>query len=205
MTSTSVAIHRNSAFKVPFPKKPRDNTCKAISGGDNCGRISTEVESVTFGANFLYLVQKLYTCPSALTANELMLLRKHPVIGQLIDHAARLNISVASFYVPVESILRPYASEKVQIYFRERIQIVIGETQKTQDDESVTSEQTAETVEPEPKIGFYTKKERMEKIKKFKEKKLRYLSNKNNGSIKYVNKSQAARKRVRVNGKFVKV
>mmetsp|Transcript_11205 Transcript_11205/g.25019 ORF Transcript_11205/g.25019 Transcript_11205/m.25019 type:complete len:204 (-) Transcript_11205:43-654(-) len=195
---TSVAIHGKSAFKVPSPRKPVQSDCKATSEGDDNRRIPAEVDSITYGTKFLYLVQKLYTCPSALTGHELMLLRKHPVIGQLIDQAAMHNISIASFYIPVESILRPYASEKVQIYFREKIQIVINETHKTVDEDTEVSEQTAESVEQEPKIGFYTKKERLERIKKYKAKK------RSHNTVQYVNKSNAAKARSRVKGKFVK-
>ena len=218
---TSIAIHGQSAFKVPLPRKPVESDCKEEFGG----------KSVIFDNRFLYLVQKLYKSPSSLTGYDLMLLRRHPVIGQLIDLAARNSLPISSFYVPIESILRPYASERVQIYYRQKIiagklnppvqnctviffqktfpnsnlnYLVVHENQKVDEEDAEVFETTAETTEHEQKVGFYTKKERLEKIKRFKEKKIRALANKLNSSVKYLNKSRAAKERIRVNGKFVK-
>ena len=222
---TSIAIHGKSAFKVPLPRKPVQSDCKDAFEG----------KSVTFDNRYLYLFQKLYTSPSSLSGYDLMLLRRHPVIGQLIDLAARNSLPISSFYVPIEGILRPYASERVQIYFRETIiagnlnsiseinygnqkpqvyfipnsnNLVVNENQKVEEDDTgiseITAETTTETTENEPRIGFYTKKERIERIKKFKEKKIRALNSTLKSKVKYIKKSNAAKERTRVNGKFVK-
>jgi hypothetical protein len=120
-------------------------------------------------------------------------------------------MSINSFYVSTESILKPYSTEKVQIYFRQRIQVVVRpediyseEVHKSTTDTTDVSDHTDETTEQEPKIGFYTKQERSERIKRFKAKKQRALANKNNKKVKYAKKSQVAKSRARVNGKFVK-
>mmetsp|Transcript_30 Transcript_30/g.24 ORF Transcript_30/g.24 Transcript_30/m.24 type:complete len:216 (+) Transcript_30:78-725(+) len=214
MISTSVAIHRNSAFKVPLPKKKRvESECNPKPETNKSDRISTGVESVTYGAPFLQLVQRLYTSPSSLTGYEVLALRNHPVISTLMETAARLNLPISNFHIPVKSILKPYEAERVQIYFRNRVQIVINPEQLAQADEvhkSSISEtdandhtaETTETTEQEQRIGFYTKKERMERIKKYKLKKQRSLTN--NNKVKYAKKSLVAKKRARVNGKFVK-
>jgi hypothetical protein len=212
---TSVGFHsRNSAFKVPLPRKQKQEQNKA-SCVPNKSENSAGVDSIQYDASFLHIVQKLHTDPSLLTDIEMMMIRKHPVIGQVIEQAAKFNVSISNFYVPVESILKPYASNKVQIYFRPQIQIVIDEPQKTQEDYdsngndvSTTLSHESETmteIQPEEiKVGFYTKKERIEKIKKYKAKKQKALDNLANRKVKYANKSAAAKKRLRVHGKFVK-
>lgn len=198
----------NSAFKVPEPRKPKTASAPKASSD------SQPLNSAEVDPRFLHLVHKLYTAPGQLSEYEGYLLRRHPVIGQLIEQAARLEISVSSFYVPVESILRPYASDKVKIYFRERVQVVVEEPQKQQDDSemhcdaSTTLSSTSDPAPAEPapveRVGFYTKQERIDKIKKFKAKKLRALSNAAAKQVKYSNKSEAAKKRLRVKGKFVR-
>jgi len=210
MRSTSVAIHRNSAFKVPLPRKTKESDCNDKMGTNKTEGISTGVESVTYGAPFLQLVQRLYTDPSSLTGYEVLALRNHPIISTLMETAARLNLPFHNFYIPIKSICKPYGTERVQIYFRDQVQVVINpnqsiagdEVHKTAASETDVSEHTAETVEQEQRIGFYTKKERMERIKKYKLKKQRALAN--NNKVKYAKKSQVARMRARVNGKFVK-
>lgn len=227
MSSSSVVIRQNSAFKVPTARKPRVNDCNAMSGANTSGRISTGGKSVTYGAPFLLLVQKLYTNPSSLTGHEMLALQTHPVISTLMETAARLNLPIHNFFIPVESIQKPYDQERIQIYFRERVQVVVSPEmqqasleEKTAHSETDVSEHAYEKDQPlsifsadsthktelteSAKVGFYTKKERLEKIRKYKVKKMRAISNQGKKNVKYAKKSQVAMKRARVNGKFVK-
>lgn len=225
---TSVGIHsRNSAFKVPLPRRHKQEQSKP-NGEQEKSENPAEIDSHKYDASFLQIVHKFYTDPGLLSDIEMMLIHKHPVIGQVIEQAAKFNVSISKFYVPVESILDPYASDKVQIYFRPQIQIVLDGPNDTQDDInnskflidqfnidfdenslvcsttiSLNSETTSEPSSDDIKIGFYTKKERMDKIKKYKAKKQRAIDNLANRKIKYANKSAAARRRLRVKGKFI--
>ena len=207
---TSVGFHsKNSAFKVPLPRQPKQDTNKA-----SCEKDQSE-NSAEVAYKFLALVQKLISNPHSLTKHEILMLRNHPVIGQLIEQAAKLGVPLSSFYLPVESILNPYANDRVKVYFRPKVQIVMNEPQKQQEVEhennsndstsmSHASEHSFGIPTNERKVGFYTQKERQEKIRKFKEKKARALEDRANKKVKYLNKSEAAKRRLRVKGKFVK-
>jgi hypothetical protein len=65
--------------------------------------------------------------------------------------------------------------------------------------------QSVEMGEPnEQRIGFYTTKERQERIRKYKEKILRWKNGENRNKDRYILRSKIAKMKPRVGGKFAK-
>lgn len=76
---------------------------------------------------------------------------------------------------------------------------------KAMEDKSAsTSPSEVGSTSDEPRIGFYTLKERQEKIKKFKEKILKWKRGENKNKDRYKKRSLIAQKKPRIGGKFVK-
>lgn len=65
--------------------------------------------------------------------------------------------------------------------------------------------QSVEMADPEnQRIGFYTKKERQERIRKYKEKIIRWKNGENRNKDRYILRSKIAKMKPRVGGKFAK-
>ena len=195
MSSASVAIHKNSAFKVPLPKKSKVSDCNKLSAGRETGRISTE------GNNTL----KLLSDRIKEKLNIKNFLYNSPLPNE--------NLQGLRFYVNMDwNTNNPLKTGKLQVYYSQAIQVIVDrvpsqfseEVHKSSASDTDVSDHTAESAQPEPKIGFYTKKERMERIRKFKAKKQRAQLAQTQKKVRYAKKSQVAKNRLRVNGKFVK-
>ena len=222
MAFASVEIHRNSAFKVPLPKKARIESTHPVNVPDRNVRIPTEEKKVPSSAKLIFIGQRMYMCTEHLKSMYICFYINDP-FDKIQFKECRLRSSsnscscklinvdmeMLSIFFATETCaisdqgtvfvpgLHPLIKQNINDRF-DNLNIIIMSA------DVGSNESTAETETHKTKIGFYTKKERQERIKKYKLKKAKALASNSSNKIKYANKSNAAMKRLRVNGKFVK-
>lgn len=204
-------------FKVPLPRKPHGSA-------NSKGKIMTNLQAPKpefkkcsekeRAKVYQKLLVKLLQSPESITKNDMKILATHPVIRELLKRSKHDGGSNASFYIPIDTLLNPqlYMNTEFPVIFESGNQNtdLIPNVQKQAEDmdqdeefadESTSSNHDCEEME-EKRVGFYTLKERRERILKYKQKLQRYknglTARQSTKKTRKTNKTQP-----RKNGRFV--
>eukprot|EP00345_Euplotes_harpa_P009903 CAMPEP_0168355670 /NCGR_PEP_ID=MMETSP0213-20121227/24705_1 /TAXON_ID=151035 /ORGANISM="Euplotes harpa, Strain FSP1.4" /LENGTH=196 /DNA_ID=CAMNT_0008367957 /DNA_START=48 /DNA_END=638 /DNA_ORIENTATION=+ len=129
------------------------------------------------------LLLKLLQTPESITKQDMKILASHPVIRKLLK-SIKENSSYQgkSMYIPIDSIFNPelYENKNVPVIFESESSsaqedMYVDQTKQSEEQYEVLSEESttnnSDSEEPATqKVGFYTKKQRQEKILKYKKK-----------------------------------
>lgn len=189
-TTPTIELY-DGPFKVPLPRKV-DAKSKQGSGRESKLRMPKphykKVDQHYKSYVYQKLLVKLIEAPERISKYEMKILSTHPMIRRLLKCSRNSEMSNASFYIPIETLLNPqmYVDTEVPVIYESTNQKTDGThpTKVNSDeildediaDESTSSNHDAEEYE-EKRIGKYTMKERQERIKKYKAKLLRYKQN----------------------------
>lgn len=204
-------------FKVPLPRKPTASTnlkSKIISNlqvpKPQFNKYSEKDRAIVYQKLLVKLLQR----PESITKSDMKILATHPVIKELLRRSKHNGESNASFYIPIDTLLNPqlYTNTEFPVIFESGNQNtgLIPNVQKQTEDmandeefanESTSSNHDCEEME-DKQVGFYTLKERRERILKYKQKLQRY---KNGFTARQtVKKTRKTNKtQPRKNGRFV--
>lgn len=207
-------------FKVPMPKKSGSET--ATSAGQRSQikvpkpkykKIDSRYQSVVYQKLLVKLLQK----PDSLWAYEMKILSTHPIIKRLLKTSKGKEGKNNSFYIPIDSFLNPtsYANSHVPVIMESEPEAPQNESKAVNETNSIGHEELAndstdsshnseanDEEMPEEKVGFYTKKERQERILKYKQKLQRYREGKAANQLKAKKRKTHSRCQPRKNGRF---
>lgn len=217
--STNEAQMFDGPFKIPLPRRLSSN--KSTDSSKKVDLLTPKAQYKRMDKqyqNLLYqnLLLKFLQTPEKLTKFDSKLLSSHPVIKMLIKSvkdSKNGSFKNANFYIPLNSIFNPEMYENSSVP-------VIFETEHEDSDYSLTAQQNKQTEQVfeelseestasnsdiedsnQKKIGFYTLKERKERILKYKKKVMSWKKGqsktKKNSSKRKYNRNQP-----RFNGKF---
>ena len=193
VTSPKTSQVFDGPFKVPLPKK---NTSAFTSVSEGSNKLRTpkpkykSIDSKFQSIMYQKLLVKMLQNPESMTKYDMKILSAHPIIKRLLKTSKNSSGKNTSFYVPIDSLLNP------QLYSNSHIPVImetetdrqqknrkdLNRSEEIQDEEmaneSTNSSHDSEEVQEEPLVGFYTKKERQQRILKYKQKLQRYRKNK---------------------------
>ena len=206
-------------FKIPLPKKP--SSFKSSGPSKSVEIVAPKAQYKKMDKNYQSLVYqnlllKFLQSPEKLTKYDSKMLSNHPVIKMLIKSVKDNNngsLKNANFYIPLNSIFNPelYANNSVPVIFEsEHIDsdsTLMNQQLKQNEpiDEELSEESTSSSFDQEEvcqkKIGFYTVKERKERILKYKKKIMNWKKGESQ-TKKSLKKRKYNRLQPRFNGKF---
>lgn len=203
-------------FKVPFSRKSTESNRLDSSRSDKL-RIPQpqykQIDQKYQGMVYQKLLVKLLQTPDAMTKFDMKILSTHPIIKKLLKRSRDDLCSNASFYVPIETLLNPhlYINTEVPVFYESSNDATLMQnsnkknSEEVQDqemaNESTSSNQDTDEI-AEKRIGFYTLKERQERIRKYKQKLQRFREGKSNHQIKKNHSNKLSKNQPRKNGKF---
>lgn len=182
-------------FKVPLPRKTSAFTSHRRAGKAGLQAPKAQYKGVDGRySSFTYqkLLGKLLQNPEEMTKYDMKVLSTHPVIRRLLRTSREGSLTNTHFYVPIDSLLNP------ELYKNSHVPVIIespagenqsespkqnGFTESLENDSaddttnSATDSDDAQEVS-EPRVGFYTQKERQQKILRYRQKLQRYREGK---------------------------
>lgn len=193
----------NTSFKEPIPRKR--SAFKPVQSPLNQTQSSMRLlqRMNMVQRQKLKLVKLLYKfvqSPASLTKGERITLMAHPIIRDLINYSKSNNCGPGNFYIPLNSLLESIfqdgnsgnlhsnSDDYVEVLFEQLSTNKNEVSTNTCTDGSQISQNTSEAVckgegsflsaSNTQKIGFYTPEVRQEKIKKYKQKIVKWLNKK---------------------------
>lgn len=191
-------------FKVPLPRKITKSQT-VVTQAPKIKVPKPVYKPVSVESQYEWLL-RLIQNPESITKYDIKVLSSHPVINNLLKECKKKTNSNSVFYIPIESLLRPFCSPEFS-NLQENTDGMVNtsdvDMKDAQEDELSYESTSSSHDSNEAKIGIYTTKERQEKIKKYKEKVNRW---KNGFSNQKTNRRQTKlkNKQPRVKGRFSK-
>lgn len=179
-------------FKVPLPKKTSAFSPSSKSGSNKIRAPQPKYRGIDKKySSFVYqkLLGKLQQTPENMTKFDMKVLSTHPVIRKLLKASKEGNDTNRNFYVPIDSLLNPelYKDSHVPVL----VESCVGEQKSDISNQNGTTENISEDISDETtnsnsdseeyqesRVGFYTAKERQEKILRYKAKLQKYREGK---------------------------
>eukprot|EP00344_Euplotes_crassus_P006674 CAMPEP_0197003366 /NCGR_PEP_ID=MMETSP1380-20130617/7658_1 /TAXON_ID=5936 /ORGANISM="Euplotes crassus, Strain CT5" /LENGTH=202 /DNA_ID=CAMNT_0042421853 /DNA_START=45 /DNA_END=653 /DNA_ORIENTATION=- len=150
-----------------------------------------------------------------MTKYDMKVLSTHPVIRRLLKTSKEGSNSNTNFYVPIDSLLNPelYTNSHVPVIIESNTEEQKSDVEKQNGDSEILDEDTCDDTThsnsdsddlQEPKVGFYTKKERQQKILRYRAKLQKYRDCKASKQIKPKRKYNRvlSKNQPRKNGRF---
>lgn len=205
-------------FKVPLPKKTSAFSSRQGSGRSNIQAPKPKYRGVDSKySSFVYqkLLGKLLENPENMTKYDMKVLSTHPVIKRLLKTSKEGSTSNTNFYVPIDSLLNP------ELYTNSHVPVIIesnseeqksdvakqnGDTENMDDDtcDDTTHSNSDSDDLQESKVGFYTKKERQQKILRYRAKLQKFRESKASRQVRPKRKYNRvlSKNQPRKNGRF---
>ena len=196
-------------FKIPLPrgKSAFQEVSKPLktstTPGPDCKINGTEIKLSTYE----YILMKALRSPSDITYNDKMILCSHPVIAELIRQTNSIKVVISYDYC--HSAKQPLLNDSPEKWSLEAnlVQYAVPQDEEVFSDSTKGySDYNLMLDEDDLKtIGKYTLRERKERIRKYKLKLQKYKLGLCKPSNKYQQRSNIAKNRPRMRGKFAKI